>query len=759
MSWFLNQTVNGILQLVIALIVQITNQLVLCLGFSPNAIKLYFSGIDTFSQAFKIIGLFLLIVIVLWQLMKNIFGELSYGDKDNPVILLLRSSVAILMILWSMSFMAYFFNVFSQPFYILNDDSGEELAFNIVNDDNSIFKDTISTAFGNFIEAAENTNEEDYNSAIEHIKEWIFPGISILKSLVELICIAILGFKFIFFLLTILERYFLLMLQTYLSPLIWPTIVSKSTNGIFKKWFEILVSNFILVYLNMWMLGLIVKSMAFLFNPNTKFTDETLKPNFILGVACFYVMLRIAQSLSNYLNRILTTFGSGASFGTEIFMTFRTIQQATKALTRAGSKAAKATKQDSSNPSNNISDSNEFYQSSNGGDSYEENQVSDKQEPSNEVEEPLNDNTENFEQDGNSQDVAHSENNSKSQLIENNKQTGGINTAAVEGNDNQGNLEDDNWIQAESIPEFKDWEELNNVFESNHLLDDKDNKASLALDTMSYSSFIDNTGLDNLSIISTLGEDMLPTEVTANNNGEYRISGINNDTGNYEELATLIPSERLSSIENLENDYSVLTAPDGEQYALIPENQKENVLEALEQNNMINSIESSNTDSILTEDNNLDNIADKTFLDEPLLLENSQNLLSSERSPLELEDSQEHELIEATPLNFEQENSDSSYNTATIDDKKLNKAEVTRQIEDTNPANNILNNIDLEDNEFYDTANFLEKQDNTDAEKHTERNKLGKTEESLLEEEKETLEEPKTGLTIRERQNLLFKKD
>lgn len=301
------------------------------LGFSPDVITSYFPGINLFTDTFKILSLFILIIIVLWSLSKNIFGDISFSEKDNSFILIFRSAIAIVLILWSLSAMSYIFNVFTQPFYALTDNENNLKAFDVIEDNANVFGDTVEDAFMNFIESANKTSENTYDSIIDQVNDWLFPGVSILQALVQLICIAVLGYKFILFILEILERYFILMVQTFTSPLIWSTIASKSTIGIFKRWLEIFISNFILIYLDMWLLGIIVKAMSFVFNPEIQGDFE---PNLILGVCAVYVMIRIAQSLDNYIARLITTATAGNGLGAEIFMTFKMFQNSAGKLFR-----------------------------------------------------------------------------------------------------------------------------------------------------------------------------------------------------------------------------------------------------------------------------------------------------------------------------------------------------------------------------------------------------------------------------------------
>lgn len=317
----MGQLVNALLQLTISGLVYIIGQILVPVGLTPELINTYFPSLTLFTNTFKILSIFILIIIVFWSLYKTIFGEISYSEKDNVITLFIRSAFAVVMIFLSMSVMSFIFNIFSSPFYLLNDDTESIKAFDVVNDEGNIFKESITEAFDRFIETAENTSESTYNTAIDKITDWIFPGISILKSLIELICIGVLGYKFIIYILEILQRYFILMLQAYTSTLIWPTFVSKSTLGIFKRWLEIFLSNFILIYLNMWLLGIIVKSMTLIFNPNNELiVSGNWEPNLILGVCSIYVMIKIAQSLDNYIGRILTTATAGSSLGHEIFM-------------------------------------------------------------------------------------------------------------------------------------------------------------------------------------------------------------------------------------------------------------------------------------------------------------------------------------------------------------------------------------------------------------------------------------------------------
>ena len=137
----------------------------------------------------------------------------------------------------------------------------------------------------------------------------VFYGASILMYII-LLCL--IGFSLIKVLLEAVERYVILFVLVYLSPLFAATLASEETSSIYSKFFSMFLSQCLLMLLNIWTIKMAVSLFANLANNNVP----------ILALLMGYAFLRIAQRMDSYLNQLgLNAAVTGAGLGNELFAT------------------------------------------------------------------------------------------------------------------------------------------------------------------------------------------------------------------------------------------------------------------------------------------------------------------------------------------------------------------------------------------------------------------------------------------------------
>lgn len=133
-------------------------------------------------------------------------------------------------------------------------------------------------------------------------------GPSVLLYIVLLLMV---GIAFIKLLLEAVERYVILYVLVYLSPLASCTLASESTSGIFKKYFSMFISQCILLILNIWCMEMSISMFANLGAVNPA-----------VGLIMGYAFMRIAAKLDSYLNQLgLNSAITGAGLGGELMAT------------------------------------------------------------------------------------------------------------------------------------------------------------------------------------------------------------------------------------------------------------------------------------------------------------------------------------------------------------------------------------------------------------------------------------------------------
>ena len=137
----------------------------------------------------------------------------------------------------------------------------------------------------------------------------IFPVNSMLLYGV-LLCMV--GIAFVKLLLEAVERYVILFVLLYLSPLPACTLASPETSGIFKKYMSMFISQCILLILNIWSIQMVY----------SLFWSITFSPVKMLNLLIGYAFIRIASRLDSYLNQLgLNAAITGSGLGSELFAT------------------------------------------------------------------------------------------------------------------------------------------------------------------------------------------------------------------------------------------------------------------------------------------------------------------------------------------------------------------------------------------------------------------------------------------------------
>lgn len=129
------------------------------------------------------------------------------------------------------------------------------------------------------------------------------------------------------------ERYLVLGLLVFTSPLFYPTMVSEDTNRIFVSWVRMLFSQTILISMSSFFLKLIVSGIA----ENQMVNDPVMKMLLVLA------MCKIAQRADSYMNQLgFNAAITGGSLLEDIVAAGKMIGGAVKGVSKGVSKGAEA---------------------------------------------------------------------------------------------------------------------------------------------------------------------------------------------------------------------------------------------------------------------------------------------------------------------------------------------------------------------------------------------------------------------------------
>lgn len=124
--------------------------------------------------------------------------------------------------------------------------------------------------------------------------------------------LVLIGFSLVKVLLEAVERYLVLYILVYLSPLASASLASEETSGIFSKYFSMFISQCLLLLLNVWSIKMAISLLSSI--------NQLASP--MLGLLMGYGFLRIAQKLDSYMNQLgLNAAITGSGLGAELFST------------------------------------------------------------------------------------------------------------------------------------------------------------------------------------------------------------------------------------------------------------------------------------------------------------------------------------------------------------------------------------------------------------------------------------------------------
>lgn len=179
--------------------------------------------------------------------------------------------------------------------------------------------------YGNFIlEEVINICAHPYNALLNLDATWdaeamSFNGVSAVINdalfavsiPLYILILLLIGIAFIKLLLEAVERYCILFVLMYLSPLASSTMASDSTRGIFKRYLSMFFAQCLLLILNVWSLKMVVSMFTNL--------DNVGAGSPMLAMFMGYAFLRIAAKMDSYLNQLgLNAAITGAGLGGEL---------------------------------------------------------------------------------------------------------------------------------------------------------------------------------------------------------------------------------------------------------------------------------------------------------------------------------------------------------------------------------------------------------------------------------------------------------
>ena len=264
------------------------------LGTDMLAMESYFPFVSTAFTVMQYIAWTILFLITVWQLFRSFGGPIT--EAENPWSLILRSALFAVLIWFAKPIFLYVLEIAKAPYTALMDLSNGRETFTFVGIEN-----VLKNGLKNFV----NT-------------------LSVVGEILVLILMIALGWNYFKLLLEVVERYVVVGVLCYTSPLAYSMGASKATGQVFKSWCRMVGSQLLLLIMNVWFLRAFNSSVGhYMANGGTLSNG---RGSIFLWLFCAIAFLKTAQRFDSYLASIgLNVAQTGSGLGFELLMAARVV--------------------------------------------------------------------------------------------------------------------------------------------------------------------------------------------------------------------------------------------------------------------------------------------------------------------------------------------------------------------------------------------------------------------------------------------------
>lgn len=294
LDWIFEGIANWLASIVTSVMDAISGVFLNALGTDMTAMEEYFPFVTTAFQVLQYFAWALLFLITIWQLFRVFGGPIS--EAENPVHLIARSSIFAFLIGYAKPIFMLCLDIARAPYLALSELSmgAEQFTFAGVEE---VVSNGITT---------------------------LVSGITIVGLILMLILMISLGWNYFKLLLEVVERYVVVGVLCYTSPLAFSMGGSKTTNQVFKSWCRMVGSQLLLLVLNVWFIRAFNTSVGAFTASGGALTSG--QGNIFLWLFCALAFLKTAQKFDSYLASLgLSVAQTGSSMGMEILMAARVL--------------------------------------------------------------------------------------------------------------------------------------------------------------------------------------------------------------------------------------------------------------------------------------------------------------------------------------------------------------------------------------------------------------------------------------------------
>lgn len=276
------------------------------LGTDMVTMEEYFPFITKAFDVMQYTAWAVLFLIVVWQLFRAFGGPIT--EAENPWQLVVRGAIFALLI------------GYAKPIFML--------ALDIARAPYTALMDVSMTA------------EEFTFAGVEQVLSngllTIVSTVTVVGPILVLILLIALGWNYFKLLLEAVERYIVVGVLCYTSPLAFCMGGSKATNQVFKSWCRMVGSQLLLLVMNVWFIRGFNSSVGqYIGNGGALSTGQG---SIFLWLFCALAFLKTAQKFDSYMATMgLNVAQTGSSMGMELLMAARVISGVGHSAKSAGS--------------------------------------------------------------------------------------------------------------------------------------------------------------------------------------------------------------------------------------------------------------------------------------------------------------------------------------------------------------------------------------------------------------------------------------
>lgn len=294
LSWIFESIVNWVASIVTSIMDAVSGIFLNALGTDMTAMEQYFPFVTEAFSIFQYTAWALLFLITVWQLFRVFGGPVT--EAENPWQLLARSAIFAILIGYAKPIFLLALDIARAPYTALMDATMDPGSFTFAGVE-QVLTNGLST---------------------------MVSTITVVGPLLTIILMISLGWNYFKMLLECVERYVVVGVLCYTSPLAFSMGGSKTTNNVFKGWTRMVGSQLLLLVLNVWFLRAFNSTVGqFVGNGGALSSGQG---SIFLWMFVALAFLKTAQKFDSYLAAMgLNVAQTGSSMGMELLMAARVI--------------------------------------------------------------------------------------------------------------------------------------------------------------------------------------------------------------------------------------------------------------------------------------------------------------------------------------------------------------------------------------------------------------------------------------------------